>query len=299
MRLLAKEIVASRRTVARLHENKAQMNSVSMMLTEQLATVRSVGHLEKSTEVLSAMNGLVRNADVRDSMREMSKEMAKSGLIEELVNDALEDINGVDDLEAETDAEVNKILAELAGETAVAMPGAERARVAPKAVATEPEPSLRADSTQREAPIDDLQARLDAETAAHATLRAAHTALKIAGGLYLLYLAWRIATAGAIGGTESRPEPMSLMAAAMFQWVNPKAWMMGVSAMALYTDTSQPFISVLMIATVFGLITFPSVSVWTGFGTALRGILEDDRRRRIFNIVMGVVLALCIVPMVR
>jgi len=162
MRLLAKEIVASRRTVARLHENKAQMNSVSMMLTEQLATVRSVGHLEKSTEVLSAMNGLVRNADVRDSMREMSKEMAKSGLIEELVNDALEDINGVDDLEAETDAEVNKILAELAGETAVAMPGAERARVAPKAVAAEPEPSLRADSTQREAPIDDLQARLDA-----------------------------------------------------------------------------------------------------------------------------------------
>ena len=69
MRLLAKEIVASRRTVARLHENKAQMNSVSMMLTEQLATVRSVGHLEKSTEVLAAMNGLVRNADVRDSMR--------------------------------------------------------------------------------------------------------------------------------------------------------------------------------------------------------------------------------------
>ena len=129
MRLLAKEIVASRRTVARLHENKAQMNSVSMMLTEQLATVRSVGHLEKSTEVLSAMNGLVRNADVRDSMREMSKEMAKSGLIEELVNDALEDINGVDDLEAETDAEVNKILAELAGETAVAMRRPRRGRV--------------------------------------------------------------------------------------------------------------------------------------------------------------------------
>ena len=117
MRLLAKEIVASRRTVARLHENKAQMNSVSMMLTEQLATLRSVGHLEKSAEVLAAMNGLVRHADVRDSMREMSKEMAKSGLIEELVNDALEDVNGVDDLEAETDAEVNKILAELAGET--------------------------------------------------------------------------------------------------------------------------------------------------------------------------------------
>ena len=56
---------------------------------------------------------------------------------------------------------MNKILAEIAGETAVTMPVAERARVAPKAVAAEPEPSLRAE-TQREAPVDDLQARLDA-----------------------------------------------------------------------------------------------------------------------------------------
>ena len=76
------------------------------------------------------------------------------------MNDALEDITGVDDLEAETDVEVNKILAEIAGETAVTMPGAERARVAPKAVAAEPEPS-RAESA-RDAPVDDLQARLDA-----------------------------------------------------------------------------------------------------------------------------------------
>ena len=77
MRLLAKEIVASRRTVARLHENKAQMNSVSMMLTEQLATVRSVGHITKSTEVLKAMNGLIKHQQVTDTMRDMSKEMMK------------------------------------------------------------------------------------------------------------------------------------------------------------------------------------------------------------------------------
>ena len=82
MRLLAKEVVASRKTVARLYQNKAQMNSVSMMLSEQLATVKSVGHLTKSTEVLSAMNSIVKNEQVRDTMWEMSKEMMKSGLIE-------------------------------------------------------------------------------------------------------------------------------------------------------------------------------------------------------------------------
>lgn len=158
MRVLAKEIVSSRKTVARLHENKAQMNSVSMMLTEQLATVRSVGHLEKSTEVLSAMNLLTRNAAVRDSMREMSKEMAKSGLIEEIVNDALEDIHGVDDLEGETEAEVNKILAELAGEVTVSLPASEKTKVAPVAAPKETEPQ----GETQGVPINDLQARLDA-----------------------------------------------------------------------------------------------------------------------------------------
>ena len=118
MRLLAKEIVASRRTVARLLPEQGA-DELGEHDAHRAARRRcgASGHLEKSTEVLSAMNSIVKNEQVRDTMREMSKEMMKSGLIEELVNDALEDINGVDDLEAETDAEVNKILAELAGET--------------------------------------------------------------------------------------------------------------------------------------------------------------------------------------
>ena len=156
MRLLAKEVVASRKTVARLYQNKAQMNSVSMMLSEQLATVKSVGHLTKSTEVLSAMNSIVKNEQVRDTMREMSKEMMKSGLIEEMVSDAFDEAEGLD-VEEETDAEVNKILAELAGEQMVAMPGAETHTIVvpAAAVAAAPEP-------QEDVEIDALQARLDA-----------------------------------------------------------------------------------------------------------------------------------------
>ena len=81
MKVLAKEIVSSRKTVSRLYQNKAQLNSVSMMLTEQLATLRAVGHITKSTEVLKAMNGLVKNTQVTETMRDMSKEMMKNGLI--------------------------------------------------------------------------------------------------------------------------------------------------------------------------------------------------------------------------
>ena len=156
MRLLAKEVVASRKTVARLYQNKAQMNSVSMMLSEQLATVKSVGHLTKSTEVLSAMNSIVKNEQVRDTMREMSKEMMKSGLIEEMVSDAFDEAEGLD-VEEETDAEANKILAELAGEQMVAMPGAETHTIAvpAAAVAAAPKP-------EEDVEIDALQARLDA-----------------------------------------------------------------------------------------------------------------------------------------
>ena len=61
------------------------------------------------------MNGLVKNKQICETMREMSKEMMKSGLIEEMVNDVFEEANGMEDMEAETEAEVNKVLAEIAG----------------------------------------------------------------------------------------------------------------------------------------------------------------------------------------
>lgn len=126
-----------------------------------------------------------------------------------------------------------------------------------------------------------------------------HTALKFIGGGYLLYLAWRIANAGKIHKADKTGKPMTFMAAALFQWVNPKGWMMGVSAMAIYTDAEHPFFSVFLVAATFGIISFPIISIWTGFGTALSGFLQDPARRRAFNISMGILLALCVIPMVR
>lgn len=127
---------------------------------------------------------------------------------------------------------------------------------------------------------------------------ALHLALKIAGGAYLLYLAWRIGTSRALGGGgEHGGRPLTFFESAAFQWVNPKAWVVAVTAMAVYTSAEAPFLSVAVAAAAFAVVNLPSVSAWAGFGVALRGFLSDPARLKWFNIAMGVLLAATLWPM--
>jgi threonine/homoserine/homoserine lactone efflux protein len=129
---------------------------------------------------------------------------------------------------------------------------------------------------------------------------ALHLALKIAGGVYLLYLAWKIAMSRSLGKDgDAKARPMTFFEAAAFQWVNPKAWVMAITAMAVYTNPDRPFLSVLLISIAFAVVNVPSVSTWAGFGTALRGFLSDPVRLKWFNIAMGVLLAATLWPMLK
>lgn len=129
---------------------------------------------------------------------------------------------------------------------------------------------------------------------------ALHTGLKIAGGAYLLYLAWKIGTSRSLGKDgEAKTRPMTFLEAAAFQWVNPKAWVMAITAMAVYTNPERPFLSVLLISVAFAVVNVPSVSSWAGFGMALRGFLADPARLKWFNIAMGVLLAATLWPMLK
>ena len=129
---------------------------------------------------------------------------------------------------------------------------------------------------------------------------ALHTALKVAGAAYLLYLAWKIAMSRSLGSKgEAKGRPMRFIDAAAFQWVNPKAWVMAITAMAVYANPNHPFVSVALISIAFTIVNLPSVSVWAGFGTALRGFLSDPRRLKWFNIAMGLLLAATLWPMLR
>ena len=126
------------------------------------------------------------------------------------------------------------------------------------------------------------------------------TVLKVAGGSYLLYLAWRIATSRSMGNGEAdAARPMRFLEAAAFQWVNPKVWVMAISAMALYTNADRPVLSVLLVALVFPVTGFPATSAWAVFGRMLKGWLSDPARLKVFNIAMGLMLAATLVPLLR
>jgi threonine/homoserine/homoserine lactone efflux protein len=90
---------------------------------------------------------------------------------------------------------------------------------------------------------------------------------------------------------------MTFLEAAAFQFVNPKAWVLAVTAMALYTSPAPHVGSVMVIAASFTAVNLPSVSVWAGFGVALRGLLADPIRLRFFNVAMGLLLAATLFPM--
>ena len=124
-------------------------------------------------------------------------------------------------------------------------------------------------------------------------------ALKVLGGAYLLYLSWKIATNRSIGSAGTGASPMTFMQATAFQWVNPKAWVMAITAMSVYTNPQAPLVSVLLVAAAFTIVNLPSVSTWTGFGVVLRQFLADPVRLKWFNIAMGVLLAATLWPMLR
>jgi threonine/homoserine/homoserine lactone efflux protein len=128
---------------------------------------------------------------------------------------------------------------------------------------------------------------------------ALHLSIKVAGVGYLLYLAWKIATSGPIKDREGEARPFSFLQAAAFQWVNPKAWFMAITAMSLYTSPANYTFSVVLIAALFGIINVPCVSLWAGMGVALRRLLSDPQTLRWFNIAMALLLVASLWPMLR
>ncbi len=124
------------------------------------------------------------------------------------------------------------------------------------------------------------------------------TGLRYLALAYTVWLAWKLGTSGSLGTGQSGARPMSFVSACLFQWVNPKAWVMALTATALYTTSQNYFISVICVAAVFGLIGMPFIAIWAGFGVALRGFLAVPARLRIFNGVMALLLLASTVPFV-
>ncbi len=123
-----------------------------------------------------------------------------------------------------------------------------------------------------------------------------HEVLKLVGAAYLLYLAWRVATNERPSEGRTGGKPLTFLQAAAFQWVNPKAWVIGVGAVAAFSSLElSPLANTLMIAGAFFAATFPSTALWAAFGTAIGRLLSSRRALRTFNLSLGAVTALSVV----
>lgn len=127
-----------------------------------------------------------------------------------------------------------------------------------------------------------------------------HQLIKVVGVVYLLWLAWHIASAEPKAIKRGDKKPFTFWQAALFQWVNAKAWMMASGAVAAYTTVQgNPVMEVVAITLAFLLMAFPCVGVWLLFGSLLRKVLSNSLFQRVFNITMGLILVASIIPVLQ
>lgn len=125
-----------------------------------------------------------------------------------------------------------------------------------------------------------------------------HTILTVFSVIYLLWLAWKIATAvPPKGDVAQNARPFTFVQAALFQWVNPKAWTMALTAITVYA-ADRSLAGILLVSLVFGLVNLPSISLWTIMGEQMRRILKNPTRLRAFNWTMAGLLVASLIPLI-
>jgi threonine/homoserine/homoserine lactone efflux protein len=124
-----------------------------------------------------------------------------------------------------------------------------------------------------------------------------HEILKIVCIFYLIYLASRIAGSGSHEKGQARQKPLTFLHAAGFQWVNPKAWVIAISAVSTFATTGGEMMrEMILISLVFFLVTLPTASLWTYSGTLISSYLRTPKHLKAFNWVMAGLLMASLVP---
>ncbi len=135
------------------------------------------------------------------------------------------------------------------------------------------------------------------------TFPVTYVILKWVSVVYLLYLAWKIANAGALvvkDGVSATAEakPFRFYQAVLFQWVNPKAWTMALTAVTVYAPPQKPLLGLVTVAVIFGAINLPSVGLWALLGVQMRRFLDEPGKMRAFNITAALLLVATLYPVV-
>ena len=127
-----------------------------------------------------------------------------------------------------------------------------------------------------------------------------HGLLRWVGAAWMLWLAAKIAFArGTLTGGGGRP-PLSFVGAALFQWINPKAWLISLATVATYTTAEGSlYRQVALLALLFFLVSIPCVGAWAALGAGASRFLMTPRRLRLFNVAMALLLVASLVPLLR
>jgi threonine/homoserine/homoserine lactone efflux protein len=121
-------------------------------------------------------------------------------------------------------------------------------------------------------------------------------ALQAASVAYLIYLAWKIAMSRSLSIGKGDQRPMTILQAAAFQWVNPKAWMMAVTGVTAFRLSNDLLTNAVFLALAFAIVNLPSISVWAAFGVGVRRLLSSATVLRAFNWTMAALLVASIAP---
>ena len=124
-----------------------------------------------------------------------------------------------------------------------------------------------------------------------------YTILKTGSVIYLGWLAWKIANAAPPDATKAPGHPMTFLQAALFQWVNPKAWAMALSSISAYAP-AKTVPAILLVALVFAMTSITSTSSWTLIGQQMRRLLTNPMRLRVFNWTMAILLIASLKPVI-
>lgn len=128
-----------------------------------------------------------------------------------------------------------------------------------------------------------------------------YSVLKWVGGVYLLWLAWKVASApvGQLSKTKQQASPMRWWQAVLFQYVNPKAWMMSVGCVSSFSLAGDLYVqSGFWIIVLFACMGFPAITLWAWAGVTIRRWLTDAKRQRAFNLGMGLATASTLLLMI-
>ena len=126
----------------------------------------------------------------------------------------------------------------------------------------------------------------------------AQTVLRTGGAVYLLWLAFRLSQSRM--GDAQALRPLTFLEGVMFQAFNPKSWIRAITLASVFMPAgANPLTAGLAISLIGAVIGFPCISAWALFGVAMRSVLADPRKQRVFNLAMAAALVLLAVDILR